>query len=160
MNKIDVLKAIIALLEVQYTTAVAAAKQAHSTATDEETVAENKYDTFALEASYLAHGQSQRVIDCENNLRNFNTLPIKHWGEEDAIKVGALVTLINHDDERRQYFIGPCCGGVKVNVANQDCMVISPQSTLGQTLIGKYCGDEVSIPVAGQLVLHDIELVQ
>ena len=62
MNKTNVIKTIIALLEVQYQTAIDAAKEAHSTATDDETIAENKYDTFALEASYLAHGQSQRVI--------------------------------------------------------------------------------------------------
>ncbi|TBR42814.1 transcription elongation factor [Marinomonas agarivorans] len=161
MNKSNVLQAIIATLEVQYQTAIDAAKEAHKTATDDETIAENKYDTFALEASYLAHGQSQRVLDCENNLRLFKTFPIKHFLATDVIDVGALVALTKQNAEAcgtqmKHYFIGPSCGGLQVTVGNMDYMVISPQSALGQTLIGKYLDDEVRIPVAGQLIDYDI----
>jgi len=159
MNKVDVIKAIVFLLESQYTTAIMAAKQAHNTATDNETVAENKYDTFALEASYLAHGQSQRVIDCENDLRRFKTLPIKNFEEDSPIEVGAIVTLMAADNKSKHYFIGPSCGGLKVVVAQQDYMVISPQSALGQSLIGKYLDDDVVIPVAGIAVTHEISQI-
>lgn len=38
-----------------------AARFAHETATHEENIAENKYDTLGLEASYLATGQARRA---------------------------------------------------------------------------------------------------
>ena len=56
----------------------------------------------------------------------------------------------------KHYFIGPSCGGLKVTVAEKDYMVISPQSALGKTLIGKYIDDEVTIPTAGELTTHEV----
>ncbi len=38
-----------------------AAREAHETATHEENIAENKYDTLGLEAAYLATGQARRA---------------------------------------------------------------------------------------------------
>ena len=38
-----------------------AARVAHETATHEENIAENKYDTLGLEAAYLAAGQARRA---------------------------------------------------------------------------------------------------
>lgn len=38
-----------------------AARVAHETATHEENIAENKYDTLGLEAAYLATGQARRA---------------------------------------------------------------------------------------------------
>lgn len=177
MNKINILQAIIATLEVQYQTAIEAAKEAHRTATDDETIAENKYDTFALEASYLAHGQSQRVLDCENNLRSFKALTTKIFTTDAAIAVGAAVTLSQIEEltsntasiappsapqkieHTKYYFIGPSCGGLEITLTGKRYMVISPQSALGQILIGKYLEDEVTIPVAGQLVDYTITQV-
>ena len=56
MNKAKLHQTIITALNVVLETSKKAAIQAHETATNGETVAENKYDTFALEASYLAAG--------------------------------------------------------------------------------------------------------
>lgn len=38
-----------------------AVRAAHETATHEENIAENKYDTLGLEAAYLAAGQARRA---------------------------------------------------------------------------------------------------
>ncbi len=38
-----------------------AVRVAHETATHEENIAENKYDTLGLEAAYLATGQARRA---------------------------------------------------------------------------------------------------
>ena len=38
-----------------------AVRAAHETATHEENIAENKYDTLGLEAAYLATGQARRA---------------------------------------------------------------------------------------------------
>ena len=68
MNKALLLEKIITVLEITYQNAVEAAMRAYNTATNDENVAENKYDTLALEASYLAHGQALRVAECEADI--------------------------------------------------------------------------------------------
>jgi hypothetical protein len=50
---------LIIELEANYETALTVAKRAHSTATDQANIAENKYDTLGLEAAYLAEGQAK-----------------------------------------------------------------------------------------------------
>ena len=60
MNKKLLQKHILTALETNHQTAISATQQAHDTATHEENIAENKYDTLGLEAAYLAHGQAQR----------------------------------------------------------------------------------------------------
>ncbi|KPC57834.1 Uncharacterized protein AC509_2176 [Pseudomonas amygdali pv. morsprunorum] len=52
MNKQDVLQSIIDKLEIDLDIAQRAAQTAYETATHEENIAENKYDTLGLEASY------------------------------------------------------------------------------------------------------------
>src|SRR3989344_7944608 len=45
-----------------------AMRAAHETATHEEKIAENKYDTLGLEAAYLAAGQAKRVEEIKQSL--------------------------------------------------------------------------------------------
>ena len=67
MNIILLHRQLMIHLQQLLDNAKAAAKRAHDTATSEENVAENKYDTLALEAAYLAQGQSQRVVQCQSD---------------------------------------------------------------------------------------------
>ncbi|WP_305844875.1 hypothetical protein [Photobacterium leiognathi] len=68
MNKQMLLDDIQEKLTLTLQAATEAAMRAYNTATDDENVAENQYDTLALEASYLAHGQAQRVEECKADL--------------------------------------------------------------------------------------------
>ena len=61
MNKTDVHRLLLGKLEVDLDVLQRAAQTAYEAATHEENVAENKYDTLGLEASYLATGQARRV---------------------------------------------------------------------------------------------------
>ena len=54
MNKHAVLQLILEKLTVDLDIVQRAAQTAYETATHEENIAENKYDTLGLEASYLA----------------------------------------------------------------------------------------------------------
>jgi len=55
MNKSILLRAIIDRLSHDLDIIFTAAKSAHEASTHEENVPDNKYDTLALEASYVAH---------------------------------------------------------------------------------------------------------
>ncbi len=67
MNKADLVQIIIQQLEDKLHVAHASTQRAIDAATDEETVPEHKYDTLALEASYLAHGQAMRVQEVKKS---------------------------------------------------------------------------------------------
>jgi hypothetical protein len=131
-------------LTLELETARHAAEQAHATATDEENKAENKYDTLGLEAAYLAQGQSQRVLECEKKVFDFNKLQPKTYKADDVIGSLALVELIN-EHGRKHVFISPAGGGCEVFLGGEKINVVSPQAPLGKALLGKFLGDEVHI---------------
>ena len=60
-NKALLHQKILARLAADQELLLQSARAAHAEATDEQNKAENKYDTRALEASYLAQGQANRT---------------------------------------------------------------------------------------------------
>ena len=68
MDKWLLLDAIVGEITSALDNSLAAAEEARATATNKENAAENKYDTLGLEAAYLAHGQSERVLQLEGDL--------------------------------------------------------------------------------------------
>lgn len=156
MNKSLLLNAIFERLETLHQTAIKAAMQAHDTATHEENVAENKYDTLGLEAAYLAHGQSQRVAECEADLAAFKKLTAKEFSSDAAIDIGAVVLLSDEDGQTQYLFIGPAAGGVKVPFDDHEITVITFSAPLGAALRGCFVGDEVEVKVGGKAVVYEV----
>ena len=150
MNKTQLLEQIITELESVHKNAVDATKLAHETATHGETVAENKYDTFGLEASYLAHGQAKRVAECETDLVAYKKLTAKVFSDKKAIGLGALIYLNDSNNNEKIIFLGPTAGGLKIVFNNDHIMVVTPSAPLGKSLIGRYVGDEIEMMAAGQ----------
>jgi transcription elongation GreA/GreB family factor len=153
MDKSQLHARIIATLETDRQTAMAALRAAHEAATDEESKAENKYDTRGLEAAYLADGQSRRLQEIELALAAYRQLTVTAQG--GGIRVGALVLLASTSGERR-FFLGPDAAGLKVAQAGEEVLVISPRSPLGQGLLGKVVGDEVEVRVNGAVQLYEV----
>ena len=54
------------------------------------------------------------------------------------------VVLEDEDGCRRQVFLGPAAGGVKVVAGGCETIVITPQSPLGRSLLGRVAGDELT----------------
>ena len=74
MNKQTVHQLILDKLKIDLDIAERAAQTAYETATHEENIAENKYDTLGLEASYLAAGQARRVEEIRRQARRWQLL--------------------------------------------------------------------------------------
>lgn len=145
MNKKLILDAVVAHLDREYQTALAAAKEAHATATHSESVAENKYDTFGLEASYLAQGQARRVEELATALHRLRQLTAKAYDAGDAIGMGALVELEREDGSAQFVLLAPGAGGVKLVVEGKTITVVTPTSPLGSALMGRFVDDEVKM---------------
>ena len=147
MKKAALLKAIIARLEADLAPSLHAARTAAAGATDEQNKAENKYDTRGLELSYLAAGQGRKIAEAEATLEQFRTLALRDFGPLDPIDLSALVTLESRAKTagaQPLYFLAPRGGGTEVRCAGRDVLVITPQSPLGQQLLGRRKGDRIS----------------
>lgn len=158
MNKPRVLQRIIETLEIDLDVAIRAAQTAYETATHEENIAENKYDTLGLEASYLAAGQARRVEEIRQSLTQYRNLTLKPFDELRGIQSGDLIVLESASGVARQLFLGPDAAGLKVSVDEGLVTVITAKAPLGQTLLGKFDGDEVEIVVNGSR--QSFEIVQ
>lgn len=149
MNKALLFDHVLTTLGAICQEAIDAANRAHATATNTESVAENKYDTFALEASYLADGQSQRVAQCQADIARFKQLTapaIQH----KVVAIGSLVEVVDQQDLSHYFLISPCAGGLKVQFNQKEIVCVTPLAPAGRALLGKEVGDEIEVNIAMQ----------
>jgi transcription elongation GreA/GreB family factor len=149
MNKADLLQRIIDTLGFDLDVVQRAAQTAYEAATAEENIAENKYDTLGLEASYLATGQARRMEEIRQARKAYQQLVLRDYDPARGIQVSNLVTLEAENGSCQRLFLGPEGAGLKIGQGEQLVTVITPRSPLGQSLIGKCEDDEVSLVLAG-----------
>ncbi|AXM95909.1 GreA/GreB family elongation factor [Pseudomonas plecoglossicida] len=145
MDKAALLARIIVALEADMEVLRRAAQTAYETATAEENIAENKYDTLGLEASYLATGQARRTAEIRQALLTYQQLLLRDYDPARGVQVSNLVTLEDEDGGQRLLFLGPEAAGLKIGEGAQRVTVITPRSPLGQLLVGKKVDDEVNL---------------
>ena len=150
MNKRAIIQKITAKLVAELEVYFRAAHASRTEATHESSKAENKYDTRGLEASYLARGQSKQAAELEAALAEFEKLGTKKFAAGDAITVGALVELA-HGGENAIYFLGPRAGGTEVLHDRKEILVITPQSPLGEQLLGKKSGESLQLKLGNEI---------
>jgi transcription elongation GreA/GreB family factor len=148
VNKRTIIKKIVTKLTEELELYFRAAQYARAEATHEQNKAEHKYDTRGLEASYLARGQSRQAAELEAAIAEFEKLDAHPLVNGAPIALGALVHL-EHAGERSYYFIGPRAGGTEVDHDRKEILVITPQSPLGEQLLGKKAGDQPQLNLGG-----------
>ena len=158
MDKLLLQQQVLKRLAEDLLQAEQAARAAHETATHEENIAENKYDTLGLEAAYLATGQVRRAEAIREALANWRQLRPRPYDVRKGIQLGALVYMVDSDDKQQHLFLGPDGGSMKLVSGTQLVQVISSEAPLGRAMLGKCEGDEVSIQVA--LIRQQFEVLQ
>jgi transcription elongation GreA/GreB family factor len=148
VNKPALVQKIIGHLAAELELYAKAARAAREEATDPQNKAENKYDTRGLEASYLARGQARQVAETEQAMHELAALNVRAFGPQDPIHLGALVGL-ERKGERMFYFIAPRAGGTEVKHEKKEVLVLTPQSPLGQQLVGKRQGERFRFELGG-----------
>jgi transcription elongation GreA/GreB family factor len=159
MDKHALRQLIVERLAEDFDVLQRAAQTAYETATHEENVAENKYDTLGLEASYLATGQARRMEEIRQAQTLYQQLTLRDYDEQRGIQVGALVTLEAENGQLQWLLLGPEAAGLKIILGERLVTVITPRSPLGQNLLGKFEDDEISITVAGVRQVYTITQV-
>ncbi len=110
-------------------------------ATHEEAKPENDKDTRALEQSYLARGQAQRVVELRAAVAEVQATPLGTFDEGDRVALGALVE-VEEGEVTHVYFIAAQGGGERLESGQ---VVVTPKSPLGRALIGRHVGDSFEI---------------
>jgi transcription elongation GreA/GreB family factor len=117
---------------------------ARDEATSAESRPENQYDTRALEASYLAAGQGERLAELRL---------LAAWAEvqpddlADLVEAGALARVEPDHGEPQWVLLAPR-GGTELRVGGVPVRLVSVSSPLGSALCGLAAGDvgEVETP--------------
>lgn len=150
--KEQVIKHLIEKFESELNAITRSAKAAHEAATHEETKAEDQHDTFALEASFLAHGQATRVAELERTLSEFGIyLEQANIVVENKVKPGTLIEcesegIVSH------IFFAVLGGGTNIHTSvkvgpNESAIsvkVVSIHSPLGEELEDAQVGEDVT----------------
>jgi len=154
MNKENILNLIIEQLEADIKVAEQAVAVARDTATHKDCLGSSKYETMGTEASYLAQGQGVRLLELERALAYFKQLQFTPC---DTISLSTIVVLEDEQGKQKYYFLATDAGGLTVSYENESITIITPQSPLGRTLLGKQAGDEVVLNLAGKHTSYIIE---
>jgi hypothetical protein len=149
MNKPDLLRALCESLEGEIARATDTAERTRAGAIHEEAKPENDKDTRALETSYLARGQAQRVVDLQESLRLVKFMVVRDFGAEDPIDISALVEL-EADAQTRWYWLAAAGGGRTLTVEGVEVDVITPQAPLGRALLGRFTDEEFVLRAGGR----------
>ena len=149
------LKHIVASLSESLGVLEKSARASHAEATHESSKAENKYDTRGLEAAYLAGGQARQAKEILESIKVYQSLPLRDFAPDGPIDLTALVEL-EANGLASTYFIGPKNGGLEVELEGKEVTVITPQSPLGQNLMGKRTGHRWIAKLGGSGVKYRV----
>ncbi|MBC2606829.1 transcription elongation factor GreAB [Pelagicoccus albus] len=141
MDKTLLVAQIIQVIEQELQNASKAALESAQEATDEESRAENKYDTRALETSYVATAQAGYAKDMKQALQAYKNLNLPNDSSTGPAAIGSLVTTLGSAG-REVFFIGPARGGLELETESGPITVVTPKSPLGSQMIGKSLGQD------------------
>jgi transcription elongation GreA/GreB family factor len=153
--KQQILNEIVSQLQQDIEISKSSLSAAVSAATDAESKPENKYDTRALEASYLAGAQQSRLLELTASLEELKAFKLDSVVVSKAITLGSIVEL-DASGIRTFCFLASTGAGKSVEVEATKYQVVTPLSPLGRGLVSKSAGDWVNLLIAGKEVEYEI----
>lgn len=149
MNKTELLNQLVDQLQQEIDATLNAVNEAHALASHEQSKPENQYDTLALEAAYLAHGQSERVAELQRQVMLLKHFDFLNFNDDSRISLGAIVCVeeLNTFDKREPQWLWlvPAAGGVLLSTEEQEIRTITAKTPLAVKLLGCYLGDDISL---------------
>ena len=156
MDKRKLLDALVAQLKNDLDVLNQAALSTYQGAIHSDSKAEDQYDTRGLEASYLAGAQAKRVAELEELIKTYQYIDIKTFGPQDRIAATALVGL-KSEDKLYYFLLMPKGGGLQLRFEGKLVQVLSPQSPIGEVLLGKKLHDEFDVLIQNHF--RDYEVI-
>jgi len=155
VDKSHLLQALLTQLNAELELLVRAANLARDEATNEESRADNKYDTRGQEAAYLAEGQAKLATELAKSISIYRELTLPSTPSSKPIEIGSIVR-IERPGGTINGLVGPRAGGTAFSVGNTTFTVITPASPLGKLLIGRKAGETIFLTARGKPQAHRI----
>ena len=140
--KKDFLQFLIQELRKDLSQLTKIAEDARTEAISSEMKQEGKFDTRAIEAGYLASAQAKRISDLGQEIIQIQKINLDSSSE---ISIGSLVKVMELN-ESKYYFLLPITGGKSYEFQKRKVVIVSPNSPLGQNLLGKSELEEIETP--------------
>lgn len=132
-----------------------AALETKNFATDQEFKAESKYDTRALEASYLASAEAKRVEELKLEIQILEEVDPGVSSRLGEISIGALVNL-SFGSREMFYFLIPTAGGTLLKIHDHAVVVVSVFSPIGDAMLGLKKGDKFEVETPKETRTYEI----
>jgi hypothetical protein len=139
MSKTELIAEFIEKLRAQVEIMKKALADSSENATGEQTKSEGKYDTRAIEASYLAEAQRQQLNAAQADLGKLENFSPPDFPPESAISLGSLVET-ELEGEIFFYLLAPAGGGLNTTYLGCETTLITPDSRLFQQLLDQKIG--------------------
>lgn len=143
MERKDAILALTSSVKEQLTTAKKAYDASHANVTSAESKQEGKYDTRGLEESYLANGLAMKIADLEAILNFLDGALSAQFSE--TVVLGSLI-MGRQNNEAVTYLLATKGGGIEATALGKDIMIITPESPIGEQLLGKKAGESSIAP--------------
>ncbi|MBP9681286.1 MAG: GreA/GreB family elongation factor [Bacteriovorax sp.] len=140
-DKKIVLDSLLENLRRELAEVEAAAHSAKDLATQDDLKSEGKYDTRAIEASYLASAQLKRVEEIKIDIQMLEELELQ---PSQQLQMGSLA-LIEFNAQKRYYFLTSTSGGTMLTINGENVLVISVFSPLGSEALGAKKGESFEV---------------
>ncbi len=160
MEKIDkkqIVQQLLTKLNSELIELEGAAKAAHDLATQGDIKQEGKYDTRAIEASYLAGAQFKRVEEIKLDIQMLEELAID-LPPSKQMQLGSL-GLLSCNGHDRHYFLSSTSGGTMLMQNNHPILVISVFSPIGDAALGLGVDDTFEVQTPKEIRLYKIKSI-
>jgi len=147
MNKAEIVQTLTENLRGDFDRHSSSSKEARQAGNDDESRAEDQYDTRSTEENYLADGLARQAFAAVAAAEALGKMPLPDFPEGTPIDLGALVQL-DFDGDKEWFFLAPSAGGNEVEHQGETITVVTPESPLGQQLTGRQPGEVLAKPAA------------
>jgi transcription elongation GreA/GreB family factor len=152
--KQTILDAVIQALETELERQAQANAQSNAATTFSASNADKQRDTTGYEAAYLARGYAQHALTLRNHIDQLKTMEVEDFTGQE-IDIGALVE-VDMDGATDCYLLLSGGGGTEVSVDGQTVTVITPESPLGQELMGNIEAGFVRLPSGAEGIIFSV----
>ena len=152
LDKKIILEKLIENLQKELIEVEGAAKSTRDLVTADDLKSEGKYDTRAIEASYLASAQLKRVEEIKTDIQMLEETELI---TTHKIQMGALV-LLEYNGSERYYFLTSTSGGTILMIEGMTILVISVFSPLGNEALGLQAGESFEVETPKEMRTYKI----
>ena len=155
IDKKKIVEVLIEKLNSELKEVESAARSTRDLATADDLKSEGKYDTRAIEASYLASAQNKRVEEIKLDIQMLEDLEVHVETTSSKLQLGSL-GLISCNGQERLYFISSTSGGSMLMIDNNPILVISVFSPIGDAALGLGAGESFEVETPKETRQYEI----